>query len=107
MDDGKASIDGVREDLKILHQMTSDMNKSRRDELLSKIRSWLSPPDPWKNYNIGLESRHSKTGTWFVNSSTLSEWKASGRSSLLWIHGKPGVGKSVLCSTIIEGIEDM
>src|SRR5712691_7949138 len=86
--------------------MASDMNKSRRqlspssllmigsaewlagDELLSKIRSWLSPPDPWKNYNIGRELRHSKTGAWFVNSSTLSEWKASGRSSLLWIHGK-------------------
>ena len=32
------------------------------DELMSKIRSWLAPPDPWKNYNIGRESRHSETG---------------------------------------------
>ena len=32
--------------------------------------------------------RHGETGTWFLNSSTLSEWKASGPSSLLWIHGK-------------------
>jgi hypothetical protein len=55
---------------------------------MSKIRSWLAPPDPWKNYNIGRESRHSGTGAWFMNSSTLSEWKESGPSSLLWIHGK-------------------
>ena len=25
---------------------------------------------------------------WFLNSSILSEWKTSGSSSLLWIHGK-------------------
>ena len=37
---------------------------------------------------MGRESRHSETGAWFMNSSTLSEWKASGSSSLLWIHGK-------------------
>ena len=58
------------------------------DELQSKIRSWLAPPDPWKNYNLGRESRHSGTGAWFINSSTLSEWKATRSSSLLWIHGK-------------------
>jgi len=58
------------------------------DELLIKIRSWLAPPDPWKNYDICRESRHSGTGAWFVNSSMFSEWKASGPSSLLWIHGK-------------------
>ena len=58
------------------------------DELLSKIRSWLAPPDPWKFYNIGRDERHSGTGAWFVNSSTLSEWKVSGPGSLLWIHGK-------------------
>jgi len=56
--------------------------------LQSDIRSWLSPPDPWKNYNIARELRHSKTGEWFINGSALSEWKASGASSLLWISGK-------------------
>jgi len=58
------------------------------DQLLRNIRSWLSPPDPWKSYNNGRRSRHSETGTWFLNSSTFSEWKASGPSSLLWIHAK-------------------
>jgi hypothetical protein len=56
--------------------------------LLSKIQNWLSPPDPWKNYNIARESRHSHTGAWFVKGDTLSEWKNSGPSSLLWINGK-------------------
>jgi hypothetical protein len=49
---------------------------------------WLSPPDPWKNFNIARKSRHSETGAWFVKGNILSEWKGSGPSSLLWINGK-------------------
>jgi hypothetical protein len=58
------------------------------DELQRDIRLWLSPPDPWKNYNAALKSRQCGTGAWFINGNMLSEWKATGRSSLLWIHGK-------------------
>jgi hypothetical protein len=58
------------------------------DKLQQDIRNWLSPPDPWKNHNSARESRHEGTGMWFVRGSALSEWKASGPSSLLWIHGK-------------------
>jgi len=57
-------------------------------QLQRDIRTWLSPPDPWKNYNIACGSRHKETGSWFVNSKTFSEWKASGPSSLLWVNGK-------------------
>jgi hypothetical protein len=55
---------------------------------LDNIQKWLSPPDPWKNFNIARESRHSETGAWFLEGNTLSEWKDSGPSSLLWINGK-------------------
>jgi hypothetical protein len=58
------------------------------DQLQEDISRWLSPPDPRKNYNVARESRYGETGMWFVNSNTLSEWKASGPSSLLWVHGK-------------------
>jgi len=58
------------------------------NELLDNIQKWLSPPDPWKNFNIACESRHNQTGMWFVKGDTLSEWKDSGPSSLLWINGK-------------------
>jgi hypothetical protein len=52
------------------------------------MRGWLSPPDPWKNHNIAHESRHEATAAWFIQGETFSEWKWSGSSSLLWIHGK-------------------
>ena len=37
---------------------------------------------------MAVKLRQKETGAWFVNGNTLSEWKASGPSSLLWIHGK-------------------
>ena len=58
------------------------------DKLQQDVQRWLSPPDPWKNQNIACGSRHTGTAKWFVGGGTLSEWKLSGPSSLLWIHGK-------------------
>ena len=58
------------------------------DKLQKDVRQWLSPPDPWKNYNLGRESRHSGTGTWWTQSDSYAEWKCSGPSSLLWVNGK-------------------
>jgi ankyrin repeat domain-containing protein 50 len=66
------------------------------DKLRDDIQIWLSPPDPWKNYNVARESRYKDTGAWFVNGTTLSEWKESGPSSLLWIHGKRQFGPALL-----------
>ena len=91
----------------ILHQVASDMNVLKRqsypndaitswndccflegDKLQQDIHYWLSPPDPWKNHNVARELYHTGTAAWFVHGNTFSEWKSSGPSSLLWIHGK-------------------
>jgi hypothetical protein len=93
--------------LEILHQVTKDINKLKRvlflsvsiaawnyldcpagDKLQQDIRKWLSPPDPWKNYNIARKSQHRGTRAWFLQSPALADWKSSGPSSLLWLHGK-------------------
>src|SRR6266850_8151318 len=58
------------------------------DQVQKAIRGWLSPPDPWKNHHIALDSRHEATAAWFIQGETFLEWKSSGSSSLLWIHGK-------------------
>jgi hypothetical protein len=104
-------------ELEILHQVVNGMNKLNRklfpnvvlaiwdhgswhclagEKLQKDIFRWLSPPDPWKNYNVARTSRHSGTGAWFIYGTTLSEWKTSGPSSLLWIHGKRKFTQHVL-----------
>ncbi|KAH9037394.1 hypothetical protein EDB83DRAFT_2318587 [Lactarius deliciosus] len=66
------------------------------------LRAWLSPADPSTNHNIAQKAQHKGTAVWFFQGSIFVEWKSTG--SLLWIHGKPGSGKSVICSSVIQDI---
>ena len=59
-------------------------------EVQREARTWLSPPDPWKNHHTARESHYDGTSTWFVQGNIFANWKASGQNSLLWIHGKRG-----------------
>ena len=56
------------------------------EDVLQKLRGWLSPPDPSTNYAIGLRDLHEETATWFLEGRIFQEWYSTG--SLLWIHGK-------------------
>ncbi|KAI0301669.1 hypothetical protein B0F90DRAFT_1950194, partial [Multifurca ochricompacta] len=87
----------------ILQHAASTADQVKRNQLRQDLRRWLSPPDPSINHNIACGAHHSGTASWFFQGSIFSDWKSSG--SLLWIHGKPGSGKSILCSTIVQDIE--
>lgn len=118
MDDGKPSIDGISDTLsmfasanelflgltsEVMHHVVRDVNRSKREKWQKDIRSWLSPTDPSINHKIACELRHMGTMAWFIRGDT-SEWKWSKPGSFLWIHGKPGAGKSILYSAIIQDI---
>ena len=64
---------------------------------------WLDAADPSTNYNKALKVRNPRTGSWFIESSTYADWKAT-RGSFLWLHGIPGCGKTILSSTILENV---
>ncbi|KAK1067825.1 hypothetical protein LTR12_007627 [Friedmanniomyces endolithicus] len=68
-----------------------------------KTHQWPSPPDPSTNHNKALQQRHAGTGHWFVKGETFSSFK-DGTVPILWLHGIPGCGKTVLSSTIIEDL---
>ncbi|KAH9967018.1 hypothetical protein BJV74DRAFT_968858 [Russula compacta] len=75
------------------------------NQLQEKFRSWLSPPDPSINHNTACKTQHDGTAMWFIQGSTFRDWKKDG--TLLWIRGRPGAGKSILCSAVIEDIKNM
>ncbi|KAH9070974.1 hypothetical protein EDB83DRAFT_2313709 [Lactarius deliciosus] len=66
---------------------------------------WQSPPDPSTNHNLACDYRHEGSAEWFFQDRAFEEWIATG--SLLWIHGKPGSGKSIISSAIIENIKTL
>ena len=66
-----------------------------------KIAAWLSPPDPWTNHQSARQRYEPQTGLWLLQSEKYVKWKAGDRRHL-WLYGKAGCGKTVLCSTVIE-----
>ncbi|KAF8261129.1 hypothetical protein EI94DRAFT_835335 [Lactarius quietus] len=73
-----------------------------KSSLKQLLRAWLSPADPSTNHNIAQKAQHEGTAVWLFQGRIVIEWKSIG--SLLWIHGKPGSGKSVICSSVIQDI---
>ncbi|KAN0130287.1 hypothetical protein V8E53_011910 [Lactarius tabidus] len=108
--------DGADKTNLAMQQISNDMEEVKRDvvevkrdveeikwtQIEQDIYNWLSPPDPFTNYNIACEAHHEGTGKWFFQGKKFKAWLSVG--SLLWIHGKPGSGKSILCSAIIKHV---
>ncbi|KAH9009284.1 hypothetical protein EDB85DRAFT_2298652, partial [Lactarius pseudohatsudake] len=98
-------IQGVKETGVAIQQVVNQVIDLNRNELRKDLRKWVSPPDPSVNYNTASSAHHEGTATWCTKGDTLTDWKAFG--SLLWIHGKPGSGKSILSSVIVRDIKSM
>ena len=89
--------------LKGLEQPISRMEtqlQTMEDNLLSaeriKILNWLSSI-PYKQHHIQARTDILEgTGGWFLNDDKLLEWRRSSSSSIMWLHGIPGSGKSKL-----------
>lgn len=82
-------------------------NLMNRDEevQLEKALSWLSAPDPTTNHQEANKKHEEGTGLWFLNSNTYKDW-LSGKIQRIWLHGKAGCCKTVLCSAIIESTKE-
>ncbi|KAF2734842.1 ankyrin [Polyplosphaeria fusca] len=76
---------------------------SYADERSSKIRRWLSAPDPSTNYQKALKLRQADTGLWLLESDTYKRWKTAATSPL-WLYGIPGCGKTILSSTVLQNV---
>jgi hypothetical protein len=80
------------------------IQKLRLNQHEREIRDWLSAPEPFINYENALGKRHKGTGVWFTGGQAFANWKKQ-PNSILWLHGIPGCGKTVLSSTIIEQLD--
>ena len=77
--------------------------KSDERQKLHSILNWLSAPDPFINHNDARRRHEPGTGEWFLQSSHYRSFVGK-PGSRLWLHGKAGCCKTVLCSTVIENL---
>jgi ankyrin repeat domain-containing protein 50 len=86
-----------------IENKVKDIYDNVRDKSYKEIRQWLTKTDPISNHTAACAKHEPGTGEWFILSHEFSQWLLPGRS--LWLHGIPGAGKTVLCSTIIENVK--
>ena len=95
----------------------SKKREQQADELMhQKMRAamlaWLSGPDEVAQIDVRLDleplqrARHGDTGEWIFNDPAYQEWLNSCENKNLWLHANPGTGKSVLCSNIVQRLQE-
>ncbi|KAI0032451.1 hypothetical protein K488DRAFT_70603 [Vararia minispora EC-137] len=68
-----------------------------------RIAEWLSAPNPFFNHDHLRDLRQSRQTAEWIFGEKFKEWESS-EDGVYWIYGKPGSGKSVLCSSIIDAL---
>ncbi|KAF8259884.1 hypothetical protein EI94DRAFT_1690198 [Lactarius quietus] len=100
--ESKQATAAAKEAKSIIQQTATGMDEIKWNQWKQLLRAWLCPADPSTNHNIAQKAQHEGTAEWLFQGKIVIEWKSTG--SLLWIYGKPGSGKSVICSSVIQDI---
>lgn len=61
-----------------------------------RILTWISPIPYLQHHSQVKDGVLAGTGTWFLANQKLLDWQKSSLSSILWLHGIPGSGKTNL-----------
>ncbi|KAK4087020.1 hypothetical protein Purlil1_8539 [Purpureocillium lilacinum] len=87
---------------KALHAITDQLHAQKRGEILR----WISA-EPYRQHHEQAKSEVLEgTGKWLLQNRTFLRWKNESASSILWLRGIPGSGKSKLTSIVIENAQD-
>ncbi|KAI0903459.1 ankyrin repeat-containing domain protein [Ustulina deusta] len=80
--------------------------EAQEEKNQGEFLDWLCKVDPSEMYNSARDKHESGTCDWLVKDrEEFKTWERS-PSSLLWLHGKPGCGKSILSSSVVKRLQE-
>ncbi|KAF4965615.1 hypothetical protein FSARC_6602 [Fusarium sarcochroum] len=68
------------------------------------LKSLSTLPYP-SHHQAAARGRLDGSGEWLLNHPSFNSWRGSSSSTILWLHGIPGCGKTKLCSVIIDAMK--
>ena len=86
------------------------MNRFEREEIekekteLDHVRTWLSAALPDQDHTEAKSKRPMLLGDWLLDHETFKDWKDSPKSSIIWMHGFAGTGKTNLSRRVISSM---
>ena len=81
-----------------LNSIEDRLDRSKRFEILR----WVSAQPYLEHHEQISKKALAGTGKWLLEDPLYATWHKGSTSSLLWLHGKVGAGKSTLVSIVIE-----
>ena len=81
-----------------LNHIEDHLDEERR----VKILQWLSSQPYMEHHDQIAKNVLPGSGAWLLQDPIYTQWHRNSASSLLWLHGKVGSGKSTLVSLVIE-----
>ncbi|KAI0815408.1 prion-inhibition and propagation-domain-containing protein [Xylaria sp. FL0064] len=87
-----------------VQRMLADVKKQLDNETRKGLNEWLDTHDSKQMYDDSVRRRLDGTCDWILNRSEFLQWQLlpSNNAKLLWVHGPPGYGKTILCARIIQ-----
>ncbi|KZP09438.1 hypothetical protein FIBSPDRAFT_239775 [Athelia psychrophila] len=70
-----------------------------------EINIWMDAPDTSPNFNAARKKHQPDTGSWFLDGLPFTRWMEH-PDILLWLHGGPGCGKTILGAAAIQKVID-
>lgn len=79
-------------------ELHDHLSKSTR----MRILRWLSHARPKQHHQTEANAHLEGSGTWLFNHPEFAKWREGSHSSILWLHGLPGCGKTKLVYGVIK-----
>ncbi|PLB46372.1 hypothetical protein P170DRAFT_215217 [Aspergillus steynii IBT 23096] len=88
----------------VSHQLAAIQDKLDSDERM-EVFHWISRIEYKKHHEELSKGVLPGSGAWLLRSPEYIQWGQSSVSSILWLHGIPGSGKTKLVSAVINNIQ--
>ncbi|OQV09527.1 hypothetical protein CLAIMM_13640 [Cladophialophora immunda] len=86
--------------------------ESLKSQVIQRLKDWINAPNWEESHESASSRRHAGSTTWFFSEPVLSSWRSGINESwelnqkaecnILLVQGKPGFGKTHLCSSFID-----
>jgi hypothetical protein len=80
------------------------LRESSDQQYYEKILNWLTPTDFAAQHTDAVRGRQAGTGQWLIDSPEFTKWTAT-KGEVLFCHGIPGAGKTILASIVVETLQ--
>jgi hypothetical protein len=88
-----------------VHEVKDSVSKLTVQLKQQAILDWYKSSAPEQNHVASRDQHEPNTGNWVLESKEFQSWSMHKNESI-WMHGIPGAGKTILCSTIIAHLEE-